>query len=401
MASTYHALVPNSSRTAVLTVGGRLPAVHVDTRHQFKALEALKRALGLDAVFLRVAARVARDEEVDLANQFDAPPAGWRPKNSAGWLPVEDADPAALAPYELGEAVACWLEELRGAPIHPKRPPWARPGWLEQASAWAADQAAEVRGKPTIVRQWPLSAVYRFDTGDVPVYLKAVFSLFAAEPAVTEALSREHPGDVPEVVATDTERGWILMRDLAGKGARGEQALGGVRTAAAIQRAWQHRESQLASFGCHRRALAELAAEAPAFAPLCDRLADYGIPDSIVHGDLHHGNMIVIGDRVAVIDWSDAAIGHPFLDLAPVLWIGEKHRDALLEAYVESWSELVPRAELPTAAAIGEVLGCVYQAISYRAINEAFEPADRWLFADSYREWLERAEDLGKALHPG
>jgi hypothetical protein len=400
VASTYYALVPNSARTALLTVGGKLPVIHTETRHQFKALEALKRALGLDAVFLRVAARVARGEEVDRVNQFDAPAADWRPRPPAEWLPLEEADAVKLAHAEFVDAVGGWLEELRGAPIQPKRPPWARPGWFAQASAWVAEQAP-VRGRPKLVRQWPLSAVYRFDSDDGPVFLKAVFSLFAPEPSVAEALAREHPGDVPEVVATDVERGWILMRELDGKSARGEQALEGVRTAARIQRAWEQRENELGSFGCRRRVLQELAIEAPALAPLCDRLAAYGIPDTIVHGDLHHGNMLVVGDRTAVIDWSDAAIGHPFLDLAPVLWIGEKHREALSDAYVVAWSDFASRADLLTAAAIGEVLGCVYQAISYRAINDAFEPADRWLFGDSYREWLDRAADLGKAVHPG
>jgi aminoglycoside phosphotransferase (APT) family kinase protein len=400
VARTYYALVPNAARTAVLVAGGTLPVVHVETRHQFKALELLRSTLRLPAAFLRVAGRHERDEEVDLLNAFDAPPTGWRPEPPAEWLPLDEAEPATLAPAELVGAVDQWLEEQRGAPIDSKRPPWARAGWLEGAAAWVTEHAA-VRADPELVRQWPLSAVYRFDSADGPVYLKAVFSLFAAEPAVTEALARAHPGDVPEVIATETERSWMLMRELEGKSARGEQASDGVRTAARIQRAWHDRLDELASYGCRRRGLEELAAESAALAPLCERLAAYGIPDSLVHGDLHHGNMIVRDDRVAVIDWSDAAIGHPFLDLAPVLWIGEKHRDALADAYVEAWADLASPDDLRNAAAIGEALGCVYQALSYRAINDAFEPADRWLFGDSYREWIDRAADLGKALHPG
>jgi hypothetical protein len=400
VASTYHALVPNSAGTAVLTVDGRLPVLHADTRHQFKALEALKRSLGLDAVFLRVAARIAREDEIDLVNQFDAAPEKWKPRPPAEWLPLEETEPSAVAPKEFRAAVERWLEELRGGPVDPKRPPWARPGWLAEAAEWVAEHVP-VRGKPKLIRQWPLSSVYRFDASDGAVYLKAVFALFRAEPAVTAALAREHPGKVPDVVATDTERGWMLMHELGGKSARGLQALDGMRTTARIQRAWERREAELASFGCRRRGVEDIAAEAPQFAGLCDRLQTLGMPDTLVHGDLHQGNMLVVDDRTAVIDWSDAAIGHPFVDLAPVLWIGEKHRDELLEAYVEAWSDFGSRDELLEAGAIGEVLGCVYQAISYRAINAAFEPADRWLFADSYSDWLERADALGKAVQPG
>jgi aminoglycoside phosphotransferase len=390
MTRTHCALVPNGERNAVLTVGGGLPVLQADTRHQFKALEALKRSLHLDADFLRLAART----EDALVHQFDAPADAWKPRPPGEWLPLEDADAAALAPAGTEAAVELWLAELRGTPVDPQRPPWARPGWFGDASAWVSEQVA-IRGKPKLIRQWPLSAVYRFETDDRPVYLKAVFTLFQAEPAVTEALAREHPGDVPDVLATDVDRGWMLMRALRGKSARGPQALDGVRTAARIQRAWSGRAAELASLGCRRRGLDEIAGEAAELAPLCDELAALDLPETIVHGDLHHGNMLVTGERTAVIDWSDAAIGHPFLDLAPVLWIGEKQRDALAAAYIDEWRRTL------RAAAVGEALGCVYQAISYRAINDALEPADRWVFGDSYVDWRTRALDLGKALQPG
>jgi Phosphotransferase enzyme family len=386
VASAHYALVPNAASTAALTVGGELPVLHTETHHQFKALEALKRTLRLDAVFLRVAAHVPRDDERDLVHQFDAPPESWEPKAPAEWMPLDEI----RSPPEIGAAVEQWLDELRGAPVHPDRPPWARPGWLAEASEWAG-------GGPKLIRQWPLSAVYRFDND----FFKAVFTLFHAEPDVTEALAREHPGDVPEVVRTNVERGWMLMRQLPGRSPRGPEALVGMRTAARVQRAWAGRESELASFGCRHRGLDELRTEAPQLAPLCDELEGLGIPDTIVHGDLHQGNMLVSDHRTSVIDWSDAAIGHPFLDLAPVLWIGDRQRDDLAEAYIEAWADLAPREVLLRAAAIGEALGCVYQAISYRAINAALEPADRWLFANSYEEWLERAVDLGNALQPG
>jgi hypothetical protein len=380
VASAHYALVPNVAGTAALTVGGELPVLHTETRHQFKALEALKRSLRLEAPFLRLAARLEHEDGKVLAHQFDAPSDGWTPRSPARWLPLEQVN----TPPELQPALEQWLDELRGGPVHPSRPPWARPGWLAEVSEW-------VGAKPKLVRQWPLSAVYRFDED----YFKAVFTLFHAEPAVTEALAREHAGDVPEVLRIDVDRGWMLMRELRGRSARGKEALDGVRTAARIQRAWCGREQELESLGCRRRGLDEITAAAPQLAPLCEELDALEIPQTIVHGDLHHGNMLVAGEHTAVIDWSDAAIGHPFLDLAPLLWIGEKHRDELAAAYADEWGAT------PRAAAIGEALGCVYQAISYRAIGAAFEPADLWLFSESYDEWLERAADLGKALQPG
>jgi hypothetical protein len=384
----HHALVPNADRSALLAVDGRLPVVRVEERGLQAALAALEREHGVRAPFLRFVRRSEDGGDVTTLLELDAPAAD----PPGRWLSLETAEPASVTPV-FADGVERWLAEVRGGAIPAERPPWARPGWLANAKRWVAEQTA-VEGEPELIRQWPLSAVHRFATAAGPVYLKAVFSLFRQEPAVSAALAQAHPGDVPAVVATDVDRGWILTRELPGTDAQGVQACSGVRTTARIQQAWVERVDELASLGCRRRGLDDLRAEAPELAHLCDRLEEHELPDSLVHGDLHHGNMVVLDDHVAVIDWSDAAIGQPFLDLAPVLMIGKRHRDALVDAYVESW----PRENVRDAAAIAEVLGCVYQAISYREINAAFEPDDRWLFADEHRRWMERAHRLAENL---
>ena len=133
MASAHYALVPNVAGTAALTVEGELPVLHTETRHQFKALEALKRSLRLEAPFLRLAARFEHEDSEVLAHQFDAPSDGWTPRSPARWLPLEQIH----APPELQSALEQWLDELRGEPVHPSRPPWARPGWLAEVAEWA------------------------------------------------------------------------------------------------------------------------------------------------------------------------------------------------------------------------------------------------------------------------
>ena len=52
----------------------------------------------------------------------------------------------------------------------------------------------------------------------------------------------------------------------------------------------------------------------------------------------------------------------------------------------------------PPLRALGEALGCVYQALSYRAIEGACEPADRWLWAGQDDTWLRRARELAAEL---
>jgi hypothetical protein len=268
---------------------------------------------------------------------------------------------------------------------------------------WVAAQVDVVR-EPELVRQWPLSSVLRFETPDGPLFLKAVFPLFHHEPAVTAALAREHRGAVPEVVTIDAERGWLLMREL-----RGELVFGcdrrwweeQLRVVARLQRAWVGRTDELRALGAPSRPLEQLAAEEPAVEPLCARLAALGVPDTLVHGDLHPWNAVVDGERVVVFDWSDAAIAHPFLDLAPFLErADEADREALVAAYLEPWADVADAAALRDAAAVGEALGGVYQVLTYRAIAAAFEPDSRELFGidAAEGEWRERAAALAERL---
>jgi hypothetical protein len=65
----------------------------------------------------------------------------------------------------------------------------------------------------------------------------------------------------------------------------------------------------------------------------------------------------------------------------------------MLDAYLEPWGE-----DLREAALVGEALGCVYQALSYRAIEAACEPGDRRIWADEPGRWLARARELASKL---
>jgi hypothetical protein len=378
----------------LLVVDGRLPQVRTAERDLPQALAELERVHGVPAAFLRVVRRSVDDEDrLTTLFEVDATAA------PGTWLPIDEVDPAAVTPV-FADGVAEWLAEQRGAPVPPERSPWARPGWLAGASAWAAEQA-RVEGEPELVRQWPLSAVYRYPTAEGLLYLKAVFTLFRHEPAVTAALADAYPGAVPEVVAIDPSRGFLLLREFGPE--LGDRAsplwTDGVRLVSRIQRDWVDRVDELAALGAPERRLEWLLPDVESEPPLrsaWDRLRELALPDTLVHGDLHPWNATVEPHGVRIVDWSDAAAGPPFLDLAVALY---KERDAavrarLVDACLDPWRDVMPEPVLREAAALGEVLGSVYQAQSYRAINAAFEPNDRWLFAGEEAQWLERALDL-------
>ena len=399
----HYAIVPSADRTEILTVEGRLPVVRTTKRQQAEVAAALRETFGVRAPFLRVVSRL-EDEDQQLTTLFevDNAPEDWNPGRAAAWLPLGSVEPEQAAPV-FAAGLESWLAEQRGAPVPRQRAAWARPGWLAAVTAWV-DEIARVKGEPRLVRVWPLSAMYVFETELGRLYLKGCFALWPHEPAVTAALAREHPASIPEVVAIDERKGWLLMHEVTGEqvaelGAEAtEQEL---RVAATIQRATVGRHAELLELGMPHRPLDELRAAAPHLGAVCERLEALGIPETLTHGDLHQWNAIVRDGVVVLFDWSDAALAHPFLDLAPMLFYTEataEEREHFIRAYLEPWAGIAPEADLREAAALGEAAGCVYQAISYRAIHEAFEPADRWLFGGEWERWTARAVELAERL---
>ena len=122
-----------------------------------------------------------------------------------------------------------------------------------------------------------------------------------------------------------------------------------------------------------------LRAAAPRLRDACDRLASLGPGPTVVHGDFHQWNVLQDGDRVVVIDWSDAAIGHPFTDLATWLdRVDPAARRSMLDVWLACWADAAPRAELEEAARLALPVGALHQVESYRRIMESLEPGPDW-----------------------
>ena len=65
--------------------------------------------------------------------------------------------------------------------------------------------------------------------------------------------------------------------------------------------------------------LARLRTAIPALQERCTALGRYNLPDCLVHGDLHLGNVARNGTKngegYQIFDWSDSCIAHPFVDM--------------------------------------------------------------------------------------
>jgi Ser/Thr protein kinase RdoA (MazF antagonist) len=410
-----YVLVPDRSGERVLVDEAKLPCVR-GGRGAAGAVEALREKWVLDAPYLRPAALVGYGEgqqPVAALHEFDAPRAAWEPPASLAWIAVEAADPAALAPPELTPFVESWLAIARGGPVPEKRAPWARPGWWDEACRWLDETIAGAgvarTGPVEVVQQWPLSSVLRCDTSDGRVYFKAAFAIFRHEHALTERLAAEHPGLVPEVLAVDAPRGWMLMREL--RGAPVGDAVIDRRTEAAgaiarLHEGWADRTRELLALGAQNRALAALAPDIGStfdavgidaaestvhdLERRCEELTRGQLPETLVHGDFHPWNVMADGKELRIFDWSDASVAHPLFDLATLFQPtdDETARSAVLEAYLAAWSHLASAAELRAEYELARPLAHVHQAISYLRINEALAPDERWWFADAPRQWL-------------
>jgi hypothetical protein len=109
------------------------------------------------------------------------------------------------------------LDAVPGVVPTDPRLPWIQPEWLAGATAWVhgrlderdLDLTGEI-GQPHI-RWW--STVLRVPTSGGTLWFKANAPPYAFEAGLLAILDRLTPGHVPEPVAIDVDRGWLLMRD--------------------------------------------------------------------------------------------------------------------------------------------------------------------------------------------
>ena len=96
-------------------------------------------------------------------------------------------------------------------------------------------------------------------------------------------------------------------------------------------------------------------------------LAEIGVPETLLHGDLHPRNLAVRDGQVLAFDWTDAALAHPFLDL--VTFMEERSPlssdPRVLDAYLSEWEEYAALPDLRRALTLAEELGSLHQTITY------------------------------------
>jgi hypothetical protein len=190
---------------------------------------------------------------------------------------------------------------------------------------------------------------------------------------------------------------------------------------AELQRLWTGHTDELVAVGAQVRPLAALAAwvgslradeawldrldprtrtawqaAVPELVDACGRLDDLGPSPTLVHGDLHPWNVAVDGGAVRVFDWTDAAVSHPFVDLATYVMRADADpmRARLRDVYLSRWADHMSAAELAEAGRLALVVGSLYQVQTYTELIPTLLPADLGSLRDGDLYWARRALTL-------
>lgn len=438
-------IIPGTTSSDVLVdANGRLPAQPVDGDVDEATVVAatawLRERLAFRTPILETHPRsegVPDGEPIPTLVMTEPAAADWRPPAGLAFVPIATADTTLVddLPAVLRPRASELLAELRTGSEPPAlRPRWARRGWHVRASTWMAEALAAA-GRPLLDDPQPfflrgISALLRGRTAAGDVYLKAVFPPFHHEPVVGRLLADRFP-TVPRVVAIEPDEGWLIVDDVAAPwindlpaDEKGAGLATGARAIIGIQTALAGDLGAFVTAGCPERPLEDLAAALDAVLgpggiahavggatserreravaatrEAAARVSALGFPTTLVHGDFHAWNAALDGDRAVIIDWSDAAIGNPAIDLVTWLsWSTDEPDDQRVatDAWVDAWlrAPLGPTDPDAVRATIDDIIvvGAAYQVVSYDGIIRALEPATQYTMADGATSYLKRLE---------
>jgi hypothetical protein len=338
--------------------------------------------------------------------------------------------------------IATCLRESEEIP--PLRPPWARRGWFDLADTWIREQLRglnyTVIASIEQVKIWSVSCVLRVPTTRGNVYYKANLNsfaqtkmhissskkkgilplLFAHEPILIRSLAAWYPQNMPTVVAMDRELCWMLLAEFGSRlydqpdktewekalevygqmqaQVAATQSIDALFAAGCLDRRLNILETQIDSLLNDEDALADLNSNeveqlrtfGPQLKSMCHQLENCAIPQTLVHGDLHTGNIAIQHDNYIYFDWSDGCVAHPFFD---VLTFMENIEDPVEQArfrdiYLTQWTSYASIEYLREIFPQSQMLATIHQSVSYQHMIAHMEGTSRQAMRGGATYWL-------------
>ena len=275
--------------------------------------------------------------------------------------------------------------------------------WKLDAKYWIENILKQLNYKKTdeiiIVEDWFLGDVWCIPTENGNVYFKSTASLplFSNEAGVCNLLSHIFKDRVPEVLAIDKDRRWQLTSDF-GEPLDEDVDLtvwyDAYQIWGKLQSLSVEHINKLRQSGCQSRSIDDLPAQLiwhlrqPMIETILNnkntvfdnnllskletevhKLKEYSLPECLVHGDLHEGNMARSAESYLFFDWSDACITHPFMDGNFIYQFSETTlKNSLIKNYLSNWRHCLPESELQRAWETAEPVCYAHHTLSYASI---------------------------------
>ena len=269
------------------------------------------------------------------------------------------------------------------------------------------------------VRLMPWSNVFKYQTSKGDLFLKTMRAPFTIESTLLPYLTQHYQERLPSLTASNTELHCLLMED-AGTPLRDrlkenyqvDLVTKTITDYASIQQKsvsqlneliqlglndWRlehlpslyaellEKETFLLNDGLRVKEVEQLKKQQNNFAQLCERLAQYNIPETIEHGDFHDNNILIKNGHLTICDWGDAIIAHPFFSIITFLFSAEKQHSikarpktyqTLKNIYLNAWKTFETQENLETAFKLAEKINLIKFSLGFYRIWQCADVSD-------------------------
>jgi hypothetical protein len=390
----------------------RLPRVSIQrwTRAAEQIQAAIEQRWGFKIIVLDFLENKSGRERLAIA-ELRSHDRGPSPHRSHSWVRLGD-----VAEDEIFEFERAIVDRLLNNG-ETGRGPFSRFGWIEEACNWVgiepSSKLTEFNGELKQLNAAANYALVRFAREAAPpIWFKAVRDQTAPEYRITSTLAKLLPEFLPPMVASREEWSAWWMEDAGGSldDARSEELFGhAALRLAELQKASIPHIHALLKGGCDDQRIPVLRKRIPQMMDFiegamagkqsspspklgrgrlrevwrileeaCFSLEALGIPDTLMHGDINLGN-ILVGHGCVFIDWAQASIGNPFVTFEQLrVQIAEDQNTAqwtpyMTEKYTKSWGQILSASQIKCALAVVPL------------ISVALELCGRWTWLTSDR----------------